>query len=262
MTIKKPKRTPNFDGMMSSSDINDPNLRMALQMYFVDRISSDKVFAKTNVSKVQLEQSVVEIVQSILTDVSHKRPFFSFAGGVRPSILNALFVATVLVSTGMLWYYLGKAPFLNQVPGIDFRVGDAISYDQVSAFGDSFNYVNALLSALAFAGVILTIVLQTRELQLQREELKDTRNELRGQKLALQVSSRISAVSGIIQGYSAAYAVNPAIHDEEYLKLRSKLETSQDERERKELAESMEHSIRGQLDRWISELREIQESRV
>jgi predicted DNA-binding protein YlxM (UPF0122 family) len=246
---------------MRSPDSNDPKLLEAMQMYYIDQISLDKVIAKTNVSKVQLEQSVQEIVHSTLTDVSRKKRFFSLAGGVRPLILNTLGVLTVFVSTCFLWHFLGRAPFLNQVPGIDFKVEDAICYEQVSAFGDSFNYVNALFSALALAGVILTIVLQTRELRLQREELQETRNELRGQKLALQVSSRISAVSGIIQGYSAAYSVNPAFHDEEYMKWRSKLERSQDDRERKELAESMERSIRGQLDRWISELREIQESR-
>lgn len=58
-------------------------------------------------------------------------------------------------------------------------------------FGDMFGAVNALFTGLAFAGIIMTIRLQMKELKLQRMELKDTRGELRGQKeqLALQAST-------------------------------------------------------------------------
>ncbi|MGV6844937.1 MAG: hypothetical protein ACWA42_02275 [Lutibacter sp.] len=56
-----------------------------------------------------------------------------------------------------------------------------IPYDEKSivgergTFGDMFGAVNALFSGLAFAGIIITIILQSRELKLQREELADTR---------------------------------------------------------------------------------------
>lgn len=43
--------------------------------------------------------------------------------------------------------------------------------------GDSFGALNAIFSGLAFAGVILTVVMQRDELTLQRKELKDTRKE-------------------------------------------------------------------------------------
>ncbi|GAA5225115.1 hypothetical protein [Membranihabitans marinus] len=43
------------------------------------------------------------------------------------------------------------------------------------AFGDMFGAVNALFSGLALAGVIYTILLQSKELSLQRDELKQTR---------------------------------------------------------------------------------------
>lgn len=50
-----------------------------------------------------------------------------------------------------------------------FAVGDA---DNAPAlFGDSFGGVNALISAFAFAGMIVSFVLQREELKLQREEL-------------------------------------------------------------------------------------------
>lgn len=45
-------------------------------------------------------------------------------------------------------------------------------------FGESFGAIHALFSALALAGIILVILLQSRELALQREELESTRIEI------------------------------------------------------------------------------------
>ena len=53
-------------------------------------------------------------------------------------------------------------------------------------FGDMFGVGNAIFSALAFAGLIITILLQRQELKLQRQELKLTRSEVKGQKEQLE----------------------------------------------------------------------------
>jgi hypothetical protein len=53
-------------------------------------------------------------------------------------------------------------------------------------FGDMFGAVNALFSGLAFVGVIYAIMLQREELKLQRQDNAMTREELSGQKNALQ----------------------------------------------------------------------------
>ena len=50
--------------------------------------------------------------------------------------------------------------------------------DKAGLWGDFFGFVNALLSALAFAGVLVTLWMQRRELQLQRLEMTRTRKEL------------------------------------------------------------------------------------
>jgi hypothetical protein len=42
-------------------------------------------------------------------------------------------------------------------------------------FGDKFGAINSLFAGLAFAGIIFTILLQRKELQLQRDELSSTR---------------------------------------------------------------------------------------
>jgi len=56
-------------------------------------------------------------------------------------------------------------------------------------FGDMYGAVNALFSGLAFAGIIYTVWLQRKELQLQRRELILTRNELEGQKRQLEAQN-------------------------------------------------------------------------
>lgn len=54
-------------------------------------------------------------------------------------------------------------------------------------FGDMFGSINALFSGLAMAGIILTILLQRKELKLQREELRDTRGEFEKQNETLRL---------------------------------------------------------------------------
>lgn len=56
-------------------------------------------------------------------------------------------------------------------------------------FGDMFGAVNAVFSGLAFAGVLLALYMQRKELSLQRKELKLTRDELKGSREAQEKSS-------------------------------------------------------------------------
>lgn len=56
-------------------------------------------------------------------------------------------------------------------------------------FGDSFGAVNALVSALAFAGMIVAFILQRYELRLQRKELRDSRGEMRRQTRQFKIQN-------------------------------------------------------------------------
>lgn len=85
----------------------------------------------------------------------HDRWYFSLGAG--------LFFAIVLVWAGF-W------------AGLRYAYG---AVEDAAEFGDMFGGVNALFSGLAFAGVIIAILLQREELRLQRKELEDTRAELR-----------------------------------------------------------------------------------
>lgn len=67
------------------------------------------------------------------------------------------------------WQYID-----NSILSKEFGLSDT---EARGLFGDKFGAINALFSALAFAGIIFTIFLQKRELKLQREEMEETRGE-------------------------------------------------------------------------------------
>lgn len=54
-----------------------------------------------------------------------------------------------------------------------------MTLESLGVFGDSFNVLTSLFTGLAFAGVIISVILQT-------QELKEARTEFKGQKEALQ----------------------------------------------------------------------------
>ena len=72
-----------------------------------------------------------------------------------------------------------------------------------SAFGEMFGAVDTLFSGLAFAGVIYAILLQQRELELQRSELTLTRAELRRAAEAQERSEKALAEQVRLQNVTA-----------------------------------------------------------
>jgi len=84
------------------------------------------------------------------------------------------------------------------------------------AFGNMFGPTSALFSGFAFAGVIITIILQSKELALQRLELKDTREELKRSADAqeksekalirqaenLKISAKLTALNTLVNYYT------------------------------------------------------------
>ncbi|WP_074406665.1 hypothetical protein [Aquimarina megaterium] len=87
-------------------------------------------------------------------------------------------------------------------------------------FGDSFGGVNALFSALAFALLIVTSLLQRKELELQRNELTLTRKELSRSSKAqedseksLKLQTSLTAKQALINSYQHLYEANAKIAD-------------------------------------------------
>ncbi len=86
------------------------------------------------------------------------------------AIIGILAVILIIAS----WYFTYS--YLKSLPN-----------EERGTFGDMFGSINALYSGLAFAGIIVTILLQRKELKLQREELSDTRKEFEIQNKTLRL---------------------------------------------------------------------------
>lgn len=67
-----------------------------------------------------------------------------------------------------------------------YKLKDLTETDR-GTFGDMFGSVNAIFSGLALTGIIITILLQRKELKLQREELQETRKEFETQNETLKL---------------------------------------------------------------------------
>jgi hypothetical protein len=83
---------------------------------------------------------------------------------------SKLSLVEILIFVGILIFIVGgwllSPEILNRY---------ANEWSEKGTIGDSFGAVNALFSGLAFAGLIFAILLQRKELKLQREELEETR---------------------------------------------------------------------------------------
>lgn len=103
-----------------------------------------------------------------------------------------VFWSAVFAGVVVLWL-LGFVPWMAYC-----------SHSDAGTFGDSFGWISSLFSALAFLGIILTISLQSRELELQRAELRMTRKELKGQREAAQRTAESQAIVAEAQKESHA----------------------------------------------------------
>ena len=65
------------------------------------------------------------------------------------------------------------------------------SVSKAASLGDSFGILSSLFSGLAFAGLIVTIVMQNKTLKLQMEELKEARKESARQSKAQEGQEKV-----------------------------------------------------------------------
>lgn len=94
--------------------------------------------------------------------------------------MKALTVAAiVLLAVAIIGSWILYPVWLPAVFNVQ---GDTTSLARLGTFGDSFGVLNTLFSGLAFAGIIVSIALQSRE-------LAETRRELQGQKEQFQIQN-------------------------------------------------------------------------
>lgn len=96
-----------------------------------------------------------------------------------------------------VWNTVGHSPLKN----VDSAIGD---FPTAGQFGDSFGYINSLFSGFAFAGVILTILLQWNELRLQRIEINESQKVWR-ESAAAQEASHAALLDQSDSLFVAAY---------------------------------------------------------
>ncbi len=99
----------------------------------------------------------------------------------RPALYVGGGVVTVWCFTLLSFAY---GPELASLLGFKYPV---FAVGERGTFGDMFGGVNALFSGLAFTGIIFTILLQRKEFELQREELKATRKVMDEQSETLSI---------------------------------------------------------------------------
>ncbi len=72
---------------------------------------------------------------------------------------------------------------------LQIMLGKGLGMKEAAEWGTIAGTVAALFSGLAFAGVIIAILLQREELGLQRDELAQTREEIAGQRVELAMQN-------------------------------------------------------------------------
>ena len=87
-----------------------------------------------------------------------------------------IIITAIIVSITIIVLWLSSYFILKDLP-----------LKERGTIGDMFGSVNSLFSGLALAGIILTILLQKKELKFQREELKQTRKEFETQNETLKI---------------------------------------------------------------------------
>lgn len=99
-------------------------------------------------------------------------------------------IALVLVVFIILLALVGVTPFIARWYACSFLGKDISNLSESGPFGDSFGFANALISALAFAGLIITMLLQRKSLEVQQEELRNNTLELKAQRVEFETQNK------------------------------------------------------------------------
>lgn len=74
---------------------------------------------------------------------------------------------------GNIVFYIALAVFfILAILGLTYMIQNSSSYDERGTFGDMFGFANALFTGISFVGLIGTILLQRKDLNIQRDELQ------------------------------------------------------------------------------------------
>jgi len=106
----------------------------------------------------------------------------------------------------LIWFFF---PEINRQ-----LIGESLKFEEISAHYGAFS---ALFSALAFIAVIATLIMQSRELQLQRTELKNTVQAQKDSARALEDQARKNLLAIQADSY---FKVLDTLQSDEVIKAR------------------------------------------
>lgn len=107
--------------------------------------------------------------------------FYDTSKWFRSGLGTVFFLAVALVVYA-IWIYYGLY--------IEKKFPDPMAR---GSYGESFGALNALFAGLAFAGVIVSMLMQRRELELQRQELFATRDVMKQQRDEMKLTRQLAA---------------------------------------------------------------------
>ena len=77
-----------------------------------------------------------------------------------------------------------------------------MTLENLGVFGDSFNVLTSLFTGLAFAGVIISVILQTKELKEAREQFKGQKEALQNQEFDNKFFQMLNLLNNITERFS------------------------------------------------------------
>lgn len=103
-------------------------------------------------------------------------------------------------------FYVALAVFIIfAVLGLTYMIQNTNSYDERGTFGDMFGFANALFTGLSVVGLIATVLLQRKDINLQREELKKQTNSIHVQNFENTFFQLLSLFNSITNTMEVTY---------------------------------------------------------
>ena len=137
-----------------------------LSAYLYNRNSIKKKVDELRDTK---KKAGLPIIEKDLKDEVEPNSWYTWVIGIA-ICLNVWIIGAIVTYAWADWYFVGDRDNIDNNKAI---------------FGDSFGAVNALISAFAFGGMIVTFFFQRYELKLQRKELEAQRFEFEQQNQTL-----------------------------------------------------------------------------
>ncbi|RXM51331.1 MULTISPECIES: putative phage abortive infection protein [unclassified Chryseobacterium] len=102
-------------------------------------------------------------------------------------------------NSGNIPFYIALAVlFIFIVLGLTYMIQNSNSYDERRTFGDMFGFANAMFTGLSVIGLLVTILLQRKDLNTQREELKKQTNSIHVQNFENTFFQMLNLFNSII----------------------------------------------------------------